>query len=110
MPFTEPHQMTYYRALAAEPELLDIGWDVLETAQFIKLAQYLKPYIASTIRREKRTMHPCFCPLQSTIFPSSHLVYLMLQSRLLGMDYGLRSGQEMGMMPTRTIQWSLRKL
>lgn len=47
---TNLRPMTYYRALAAEPELLDIGWDILETVKFIKLARYLKPYIVSMVR------------------------------------------------------------
>ena len=48
--FTNLQRMAYYHAITAEPELLDIGWDILETVKFIKLAQYLKPYIASTVK------------------------------------------------------------
>ena len=42
--------MSFYRALAADPDLLGIGWDLPDTLKFIKLALYLKPYIASTLR------------------------------------------------------------
>ena len=55
--------MTYYRALAAEPELLDIGWDIMETVKFIKLAQYLKPYIASTVRLADSHSAPPLLPV-----------------------------------------------
>ena len=39
---------TYYEALAADPELMQIDWDLPETIKFIKLAQYLKPYLSDT--------------------------------------------------------------
>lgn len=55
--------MTYYRALAAEPELLDIGWDILETVKFIKLARYLKPYIASMVRLADSHEAPALLPV-----------------------------------------------
>ena len=55
--------MVYYRALAAEPELLDIGWDILETVKFIKLAQYLKLYIGSTIRLADSCEAPRLLPV-----------------------------------------------
>jgi len=42
--------MSFYRALAADPDLSGIGWDLPDTLKFIKLALYLKPYIASTLR------------------------------------------------------------
>jgi len=42
--------MSFYRALAADPDLSGIGWDLPNTLKFIKLAVYLKPYIASTQR------------------------------------------------------------
>jgi len=41
--------MSFYRALAADPDLLGIGWDLPDTLKFIKLALYLKPYITSTL-------------------------------------------------------------
>jgi hypothetical protein len=41
---------TYYEALAADPELMEIEWDLPETIKFIKLAQYLKPYLSSMLR------------------------------------------------------------
>ena len=41
---------TYYEALAADPELMQIEWDLPETIKFIKLAQYLKPYLSSMLR------------------------------------------------------------
>ena len=41
---------TYYEALAADPELMQIDWDLPETIKFIKLAQYLKPYLSSMLR------------------------------------------------------------
>ena len=41
---------TYYEALAADPELMRIEWDLPETLKFIKLAQYLRPYLSSMLR------------------------------------------------------------
>jgi len=41
---------TYYEALTADPELMQIEWDLPETLKFIKLAQYLKPYLSSMLR------------------------------------------------------------
>ena len=38
---------TYHKALAADPELMWIKWDLPETLKFIKLAQYLRPYLSS---------------------------------------------------------------
>ena len=55
--------MAYYHAIAAEPELLDIGWDILETVKFIKLAQYLKPYIASTVKLANSHEAPQLLPV-----------------------------------------------
>lgn len=42
--------MAYFRALAADPEILQIGLDIWEIMKFIDLARYLKPYIASNLR------------------------------------------------------------
>ena len=51
-PSSSMHTMaspTYYEALAADPELMQIEWDLPETIKFIKLAQYLKPYLSSML-------------------------------------------------------------
>jgi len=55
--------MSFYRALAADPDLLGIGWDLPDTLKFIKLALYLKPYIASTLRVADLDTPPLHLPV-----------------------------------------------
>ena len=55
--------MSFYRALAADPNLLGIGWDLPDTLKFIKLALYLKPYIASTLRVDYLDTPPLHLPV-----------------------------------------------
>jgi hypothetical protein len=55
--------MSFYRALAADPDLLGIGWDLPDTLKFIKLALYLKPYIASTLRVAYLGTAPLYLPV-----------------------------------------------
>jgi hypothetical protein len=55
--------MSFYRALAADPDLLGIGWDLPDTLKFIKLALYLRPYIASTLRVAYLDMAPLYLPV-----------------------------------------------
>ena len=40
---------TYYEALTADLELMQIEWDLPETLKFIKLAQYLRQYLSSML-------------------------------------------------------------
>jgi len=55
--------MSFYRALAADPDLSGIGWDLPDTLKFIKLAVYLKPYIASTLRSAYLDTAPLHLPV-----------------------------------------------
>ena len=53
---------TYYEALAADPELMQIEWDLPETIKFIKLARYLKPYLSSMLRFADLATAPLHLP------------------------------------------------
>ena len=55
--------MSFYRALAADPDLSGIGWDLLDTLKFIKLALYLKPYITSILRVAHMDTAPLHLPV-----------------------------------------------